>query len=73
MSGGLDVTTLEQFMDQMPAGRQVDRSRSGESRMIVWTFPDGSQLEGTFRPKDGEGGGQDLVLYMVDMRDRGNP
>jgi hypothetical protein len=65
----LDVTTLEQLMKQMPDTMQPQMSRSGANRTLKWVFGDGSSISATFRPLGGEGSGNGLVLYMVDIRD----
>lgn len=65
----LDVTTLQQFVVQMPEGMQPKREQKGQNRVFTYTFSDGSQIIATFRPRGGAGSGQGLVLYMVDIRD----
>lgn len=65
----LDVTTLEEFMSQMPDNVQPNMERDGENRIFTWIFSDGSKLIAIFRPKGGEGSQQGLVLYSVDLQD----
>lgn len=65
----LDVTTLDAFEVQMPDGMQPTVSRSGQNRKFVWTFPDSSRIEATFRPIGGEGSERGLALYMVNVKD----
>ena len=69
MKGELDVTTVEEFTDQMPVGLQPQRIRRGLDRIFLYTFSDGSKLEATFRPRGEEGSLQGLVLYMIDTQD----
>lgn len=65
----LDVTTSEDLLIQMPDEIQPDLSRDGENRTFTWTFSDGSQIIAVFRPAAGEGSGEGLLLYMVDIKD----
>ncbi len=65
VSGDLGAP-MEEILTQMPDNIQPRRSRSGEDRIFIWTFPDRSEIELVFRPR---GGGTGLVLYLVDVRD----
>ena len=65
VSGDLGAP-MEEILTQMPDNIQPRRSRSGEDRIFIWTFPDRSEIELVFRPRGGRTG---LVLYLVDVRD----
>lgn len=67
--GTIDETTLEQYYAQAPAGISNELERDGKNRNAVWTFTDGSRVVATFRPRGDDGSGQDLVLYMVDVKE----
>lgn len=59
-------TPMAQIMTQMPNDIQPSRSQSGEDRIFVWRFRDGSEIEMSFRPR---AVGQGLELYWVDVND----
>ena len=59
-----DVTTLEEFVVQMPDNIQPQIERRGRNRYFTWIFGDGSKIVARFRPAGSEGNGKGFVLYM---------
>jgi hypothetical protein len=74
----LDVTTVEDMMDQMaplpastppPGVTQESELTPARYRVYTWTFPDGSAMVFSFRTKGEEGSGQGLVLDHIELTD----
>jgi len=60
---------LEDFMRQIPDDALPPQmGRSGSNRKFTFTFPDGSLIIATFRPRGAEGAGQGLALYAIEIK-----
>jgi len=66
---GTPGTPLEDFMRQIPNDALPPQmGRSGSNRKFTFTFPDGSLIVATFRPRGVEGSGRGLALYTIEIK-----
>src|SRR3990167_6112726 len=62
----LDVTTVEDMMNQMPSSMTPKMTLTpARYREWTWEFSDGSQMVFSFTPAGGEHSGQGLILHHV--------